>query len=168
MENTPLRINHGQFYHFLEKTARGIKSFGSAVSSWKLSDSSITEKREMTKCICLPPRIRYYTNWPGLVEDYRLGYPRYTALLSAYDSFFICRRFSKLRARLLLSKQDRLSMLQQRLDQIDQEEESPLFLGKSRCDANTDRITLLSDIESCLADYGMCRIKWLYLGADWK
>jgi hypothetical protein len=48
-------------------------------------------------------------------------------------------------------------MLEQRLDQVDQQEESLLFLGKSRCDKNTDRISLLSQIESCLADYGKFR-----------
>jgi hypothetical protein len=48
-------------------------------------------------------------------------------------------------------------VLEQRLDQIDQQETSPLFLGKSRSDGNTDRISLLSEIESCLADYGKYR-----------
>lgn len=88
------------------------------------------------------------------LEDYRAGYPRFTALLSAHKPYFISRHFSKLRARLLLLKQDRLAILEQKLEQIDQEETSPLFLGKSRCDKNTDRITLLSEIESCLTDYG--------------
>jgi hypothetical protein len=92
-----------------------------------------------------------------LVEDYRPGYPRFTALLSAYDPYFLCRRFSKLRARLLLLKQDRLSVLEQKLEQVDHEETSPLFLGKSRCDRNSERISLLSDIESCLANYGKGR-----------
>ncbi|KAI9684131.1 MAG: hypothetical protein M1829_003401 [Trizodia sp. TS-e1964] len=87
------------------------------------------------------------------VEDYRPGYPRFTALLSAYDPYFICRRFSKLRARLLLLKQDQISVHEQRLEQLDREEASPLFLGKSRCDGNRERISLLSDIESCLSDY---------------
>jgi hypothetical protein len=45
-------------------------------------------------------------------------------------------------------------MLEQQLDQIDQDETSPLFLGKSRCDNNLARTSLLSNIESCLADYG--------------
>ena len=52
-------------------------------------------------------------------------------------------------------KQDRLSMLEQRLDEVDQKETSPLFLGKSRCDGNADRLRLLSEIESRLDDYGM-------------
>ncbi|KAK0113057.1 hypothetical protein ONS95_014763 [Cadophora gregata] len=89
----------------------------------------------------------------GKVEDYRPGYPRFTALLSEYEPYFLCRRFSKLRARLLLLKQDRLSVLEERLERVDHEEFSPLFLGKRRCDKNPDRLSLLSEIESCLADY---------------
>ena len=83
-----------------------------------------------------------------------IGYPRFTALLSAYEPFFLCRRFDRLRARLLLLKQDRLTVLEQRLDQIDEQETSLLFLGTSRRDANADRWSLLSEIESHLADYG--------------
>lgn len=45
-------------------------------------------------------------------------------------------------------------MLEERLERVDQEEIYPLFLGKSRCDKNLERISILSDIESCLADYG--------------
>jgi hypothetical protein len=45
-------------------------------------------------------------------------------------------------------------MLEERLDQLDQEERSPLFLGKSRIDRNADRTSLLAEIDSCLADYG--------------
>jgi len=96
------------------------------------------------------------------VEDYRPGYPRYTALLAAYDPYTICRRFSKLRARLLLLKQDRLSLLEERLEKVDREERSPLFLGKSRCDGNLERISLLSEIESQLAEYGKYRHKIFY------
>jgi hypothetical protein len=45
-------------------------------------------------------------------------------------------------------------MLEERLDEVDQEESNLLFLGKSRCDHNPNRISLLSQIEACLADYG--------------
>jgi hypothetical protein len=48
-------------------------------------------------------------------------------------------------------------VLEQKLEQVDHEETSPLFLGKSRCDRNPERISLLSDIESCLANYGKGR-----------
>ena len=91
-----------------------------------------------------------------VVEDYSPGYPRYTALLAAYDPYLICRRFSKLRARLLLLKQDRLSVLESKLEETDQNEKCPLFLGKSRCDRNADRISLLSEIETRLKDYDKC------------
>ncbi|KAK1965460.1 hypothetical protein LY78DRAFT_637519 [Colletotrichum sublineola] len=87
------------------------------------------------------------------IEDYRAGYPRFAALLAANDSFFVFRRFSRLRARILLLKQDRLSVLEEKLDQLDEHEESPLFLGKSRCDKNEARRALLQEMESCLADY---------------
>jgi hypothetical protein len=88
------------------------------------------------------------------VEDYRAGYPRFTALLAAYDPYVICRRFTRLRARLLLLKQDRLSALEARLDEVDDMERRPLFFGASRCDRNPERAALLSEIESQLADYG--------------
>lgn len=51
-------------------------------------------------------------------------------------------------------KQDRLSVLEQKLDQLDDQESSHLFLGKSRSDKNLDRLALLSEVDSCLTDYG--------------
>jgi len=90
----------------------------------------------------------------GAVEEYRPGYPQFTALLAAYDPYVICRRFTKLRARLLLLKQDRLSVLEKSLEEIDQEEECPLFLGASRRDRNLERASLLSEVEARLDDYG--------------
>ncbi|KAI1740752.1 hypothetical protein F4680DRAFT_447607 [Xylaria scruposa] len=87
------------------------------------------------------------------IEDYRAGYPQYTALLSAHNPYFICRRFDKLRARVLLRKQDKLSALEQNLEEVDQQESCVIFLGKSRIDNNTDRLSLLDKIESALHDY---------------
>ncbi|KAK1456148.1 hypothetical protein CMEL01_16560, partial [Colletotrichum melonis] len=87
------------------------------------------------------------------VEDYRAGYPRFAALIAANDSFLVFRRFLQPRARILLRKQDRLSVLEEQLNQLDENEESPLFLGKSRCDKNEARRTLLQEMELCLADY---------------
>ncbi|KAI1127945.1 hypothetical protein F5Y10DRAFT_292493 [Nemania abortiva] len=87
------------------------------------------------------------------IEDYNPGYPRFSALISAHGPYFLSRRFDKLRARLLLLKQDRLSMLEEELEGVDREEASPIFLGKSRCDRNEKRKSLLSKIESGLADY---------------
>jgi hypothetical protein len=49
-------------------------------------------------------------------------------------------------------------MLEQKLDEIDDLEKCPLFLGKSRIDRNPDRIAVLSEIETSLEDYGMPRV----------
>ncbi|KAF2176027.1 hypothetical protein K469DRAFT_743122 [Zopfia rhizophila CBS 207.26] len=87
------------------------------------------------------------------VEDYRPGYPRFSALVAAHNSFLICRRFSNLRTRLLLLKQDKLSMLEQQLEDIDANERAPLFLGSSRDDRNEERSSTISDIDNALADY---------------
>jgi hypothetical protein len=89
------------------------------------------------------------------VEDYRPGYPRFSALIAAHDSFYLCRRFSNLHARLLLLKQDKLSLLEKQLEKIDQEETAVLFLGTSRRDRNEERIAVLSAIDASLADYGV-------------
>ncbi|EKJ68425.1 hypothetical protein FPSE_11433 [Fusarium pseudograminearum CS3096] len=87
------------------------------------------------------------------IEDFRPGYPRFTSLISSHDSFFLFRRFSRLRARLLLIKQNKLAVLEKKLDDIDDAETFPLFLGKSSIDKNQDRLSVLADIESNLAEY---------------
>ncbi|CEJ93277.1 hypothetical protein VHEMI08877 [[Torrubiella] hemipterigena] len=87
------------------------------------------------------------------IEDFRPGYPRFTALISAHNPFLILRRFTQLRARLLLLKQDRLTDLEQKLNEIDSHERRVLFLGQSRHDANEERAAILTDIESCINDY---------------
>ncbi|KAI1504694.1 hypothetical protein F5X99DRAFT_370710 [Biscogniauxia marginata] len=87
------------------------------------------------------------------IENYPSGYPRFSALVASHDSFHICRRFSILRTRLLLLKQDRLSLLEKRLEKIDREEVAPLCLGSSRRDTNNERSSVLSEIDKALADY---------------
>ncbi|KAL2820069.1 hypothetical protein BJX63DRAFT_337402 [Aspergillus granulosus] len=87
------------------------------------------------------------------IEEYKAGYPRFTALLSSHTPFFVFRRFSYLRARLLLLQQDKLSILEQRLEQADDQEAAPLFLGNSRRDRNAARATILAEIKTQLADY---------------
>jgi len=88
------------------------------------------------------------------VEDHPAGYPRFAALIASHDSFYIYRRFSLLRAQLLLLKQDRLSQLELRLQKVNQEETQPLHLGSCRRDKNPERQLILSEIDSALADYG--------------
>jgi hypothetical protein len=87
------------------------------------------------------------------VDEYKVGYPRFTAFISTYGPYFVCRRFDKLRARLLLLKQDKLTLLEEQLEILDDQEPCILFHAKSRSDRNIQRATILSDIEACLADY---------------
>ncbi|KAI1128943.1 hypothetical protein F5Y10DRAFT_291580 [Nemania abortiva] len=87
------------------------------------------------------------------VEDYRQGYPRFSALLASHDSFFVFRPFRRIRARILLLKRDKIAILEEKLDRVDSEESCPLFLGASRYDKNTSRVAILNELESHLADY---------------
>ena len=45
-------------------------------------------------------------------------------------------------------------MLESQLRDIDQAEPVALFLGKTRSDTNAARLSVLSEIDRCLADYG--------------
>lgn len=116
-----------------------MKVSGPCLPFWKAPVSTTKEKT---------------TNSSKVIEDFRPGYPRFSALLSAQPSFFVCRRFDRLRARVLLLKQDKLSLLEQQLDEIDENEKCAIFLGKSRCDSNADRAAILAEIEDRLGDYG--------------
>ena len=59
-----------------------------------------------------------------------------------------------LRARLLLLKQNRISILESNLNHLDENESCEIFLTSSRDDANCNRQQLLADLDSALADYG--------------
>lgn len=58
------------------------------------------------------------------------------------------------RARLLLLKQDRVSVLEGKLRELDQQEQRLLFLGSFRRDCNPERESLLYELDRALADYG--------------
>lgn len=88
------------------------------------------------------------------IEDYQPGYPQFSALVGAHDTFQIYCRFSNLRSRLLLYKQDSLSVLEKRLNDIDNNERSPLFLGSRRRDKNEERKDIMGKIDVELAEYG--------------
>lgn len=87
------------------------------------------------------------------VDDYPGGYPQFSALISAHSPFFICRQFRTVRSRLLLLKQDRISILEERLNNIDATEKKRIYLGKSRADKNTARIDVLAELEARISDY---------------
>ena len=102
--------------------------------------------------------IRNLTNKLPTVEDFKAGYPRFAALVGSHPSFHVCRRFSRLRARLLLIKQDELSSLETQLDEVDRQETRLLFLGSRRLDKNGERLELIAKIDGALSDYGMFEI----------
>ncbi|KAL6825566.1 hypothetical protein J3E69DRAFT_334546 [Trichoderma sp. SZMC 28015] len=87
------------------------------------------------------------------IEEFPPGYPQFSALVASHNSFHICRRFSTLRTRLLLLKQDRLSLLERQLEKIDRNERAMLSLGSCRVDKNEDRRAVLTEIDDALADY---------------
>ncbi|KAH6874920.1 hypothetical protein B0T10DRAFT_414859, partial [Thelonectria olida] len=87
------------------------------------------------------------------VEDYPQGYPRFSALMASHASFQILRRFSNVRARLLLLAQDRVSHLEARLNEIDREEACPIFLASSRRDKNEERKVVVADLQDALKSY---------------
>ena len=97
------------------------------------------------------------------VEDWPTGYSRFTALIAAHPSFHISRRFTTLRARLLLLKQDRVSELEEKLERLDRDESRKLFLASTRRDANPARRQVLSEIGSALGDYGIIFTRTLFL-----
>ena len=70
----------------------------------------------------------------------------------------MCRRFSAMRARLLLIKQDHLSILEAQLQEVDRQEPRRLFLGNLRRDNNLERKRLMGEFETVLKDYGMIYI----------
>jgi hypothetical protein len=90
----------------------------------------------------------------AIVEDYRSGYPQFSALISSHPSFHIYRRFLRVRVRLLLLKQDELSILESQLDKVDDKETRELFLGNARRDANQERQMILGKLTTALHDYG--------------
>ena len=106
------------------------------------------------QCIFCSPEQQLVLISSTLVEDHPSGYPRFSALIGTHSSFYVCRRFSTLRARLLLQKQDRIVKLEHHLQHIDEEELQPLFLGSLRRDRNQGRERVLADIDAALQDYG--------------
>lgn len=93
----------------------------------------------------------------AVVEDFPRGYPQYSALIGSHPSFHVYRRFSSLRARLLLLQQDKLSVLEKKLADVDQAEPRKLFLGSLRADVNQQRSELMREINVALREYGEFR-----------
>ncbi|KAJ2990470.1 hypothetical protein NUW58_g2934 [Xylaria curta] len=102
---------------------------------------------------CLPTNARGMIAYWLTVDNFRAGYPRYTALLSTHPSFHNFRAFKRLRLRLLLAKQDEIVVLENKLDEIDAAEQRAVFLGCMRRDANTARQGVLRDAKLAMSEY---------------
>lgn len=63
-------------------------------------------------------------------------------------------RFPVARARLLLRKQQRALVLEKRLEELDLQEQKPLYLGSFESDRNEARIQVLGELDEALKDYG--------------
>lgn len=88
------------------------------------------------------------------VEAFRIGYPRFAALIGAHPALHICRRFSTVRARLMLQQQDQIAVLEKELQEVDSEETRELFLNNLRRDGNAKRKEILGKLHIALAEYG--------------
>ena len=89
-----------------------------------------------------------------IVEDFPPGLPRFASLVGAHPAFNVSRRFSTVRARLLLYKQDKVARLEAELYEADRTETKPLFLCSSRRDNNLERKRILGELDEALNDYG--------------
>ncbi|KAK0653997.1 hypothetical protein QBC41DRAFT_360760 [Cercophora samala] len=87
------------------------------------------------------------------IEDFPNGYPRFSALVAAHDSFLVTRRFSHVRTRLLLLEQDKVSELEAKLNKIDLEETRELWLGSRRRDKNENRLSVIAELKEALKSY---------------
>ncbi|KAK4198569.1 hypothetical protein QBC40DRAFT_204748 [Triangularia verruculosa] len=87
------------------------------------------------------------------IEDLPNGYPRFSALMAAHESFLVTRRFSNLRTRLLLWEQDRVVELEAKLNKIDKDETCTLYLGNRRRDKNHQRLAVMMELKDALKSY---------------
>ena len=97
-----------------------------------------------------------------VVEDHPEGYPQLTAFLNSDDDFLIARKYGFLRTRLLLYRQDELSVLEKGLLKLDNEDKQnrKRALQSRKYDEETDdnsentRKALMVKIADKLKDYG--------------
>ena len=136
----------------------GLCTLVTRLRRWSQTDNYLASPLCQSMIRSHPGSIEKVNQCKCLVEGHREGYPRFSALIAADGAFLICRRFLTLRVRLLLLKQDRLSMLEKKLNQIDNEETEELFVRSTRYDKNVERSAILSEINDALTDYGDARL----------
>ena len=97
-----------------------------------------------------------------LVDDHPKGYPQLAAFINSDENFLIARKFGFLRSRVLLYRQDELSVLEESLIALDDDDKvnRPLALESRKYDEDTDkdpvysRKVLMKKIDNKLKEYG--------------
>jgi hypothetical protein len=101
-----------------------------------------------------------------IVESCPEGYPQTGAFLDSDENFMQYRRFGYLQSRILLHKQDELRALEERLDRLDQaddtNENTKRYLKSRDLDdkRNGPRKVLLETIETKFKEYGTFLISY--------
>jgi len=90
----------------------------------------------------------------AVVDRFRLGYPRYSALVTANAGFQLYRRFTRIRTRLLLQSQFEVATLEVELDKLDAAEKNPLCLSAFEREQNQERMRTLAKLKAALQEYG--------------
>ena len=97
-----------------------------------------------------------------VVDDHPRGYPQLAAFINSDDDFLIARKYGFLRARVLLYRQDELSVLEKDLITMDCDDDihGPLALYSRQHDEQTvddpvySRKVLMRKIDDKLKEYG--------------
>ncbi|KZN90081.1 hypothetical protein EN45_001920 [Penicillium chrysogenum] len=121
---------------------------------WLLEWLPLRWKRAAPESIETGPPPPKQGRWEKVLEDLPSGYPSFSAFLATSNSSQVYRRFTNLRSRVLLAKQDRLSVLEDKLEALGKAEDRPIFLGSCRIDQNQERKQVLLEIDLALSSYG--------------
>ena len=97
-----------------------------------------------------------------VVDDHPKGYPQLAAFVNSDENFLIARKYGFLRSRVLLYRQDELSVLERDLIKVDadDEEKREFALHSRKRDEETDkdpvysRKILIQKIDDKLEEYG--------------
>ena len=90
-----------------------------------------------------------------LVDKFPGGYPNLAAFADSHENFMMYRRFGYLSSRVLLERQDEMRALEERLDELDENDFGNNFERLYKRDEQGDeRKKLLKDIADKFCEYG--------------
>ncbi|CZR67627.1 uncharacterized protein PAC_17526 [Phialocephala subalpina] len=167
-------------YVMFEDTQRSheLQDFGKAPSnttSNPLEPTSAPTKRKRTKFSCLPvsrrkhkPKYDFQTQPQALPSQHLtrsevdekpwkyIGYPGYCSFIASENDFFMLRRFASVSARIALSLQDQVVVLEERLNELDwkysRKEEEDINNGSFR-DDDDERSEVLEELRLAILKY---------------